>query len=309
MIGKLESVPLREIWKHEAYDFSSWLFDNIEVLNDRLGLSISPIEKEKSVGPFSVDIWAEDSNGRAVIIENQLTKTDHDHLGKLLTYLSNLDAKIAIWITNDPRPEHVTAINYLNEIVPQDTNFFLLKVEAFKIGESDPAPLFTIEAGPSEERAAGGEVKKEFAERDKIRYKFFEQLLLKANQKTCLFNSVSPVGYQNWINTGAGKAGLMWTLVAMKKAARVEFFLCHPNFEINKDRFDKLSSMKEIIENAFGGPLNWDFNENRKQQYIRSTCPYGGIEQDDKWSEIQDDMIDRIVRLEKAIGPHIKSLK
>jgi len=308
MIGKLEPVSLREIWKHEAYDFSGWLFDNIEVLNDRLGLYISPIEKEKSVGPFSVDIWAEDANGRAVIIENQLTQTDHDHLGKLITYMSNLDAKVAIWITKFPRPEHVTAINYLNEVVPQDTNFYLLKLEAFKIGESEPAPLFTIEAGPSEERAAGGKVKKELAERDKIRYEFFEQLLSKANQKTTIFNNVSPVGYQNWVNTGAGKAGLMWTFVAMKNKARVEFFLCHSDSEINKNRFETLLPIKEEIEKSFGASLNWDFNENRKQQYIRSNCQYGGIDNVDQWSELHHDMIDRIIRLEKAIGPHIKSL-
>ena len=251
MIGKLEKVPLREIWKHEAYDFSTWLFDNLDVLNDRLGLSISPIEKEKSVGPFSVDIWAEDSSGRAVIIENQLTKTDHDHLGKLLTYLSNLDAKVAIWITKDPRPEHVAAINYLNEVVPQDTHFYLLKIEAFRIGGSDPAPLFALEAGPSEERAAGGTVKKEFAERDKIRYNFFEQLLANANHSTKIFNNVSPAGYQNWVNAGAGKSGLMWAFVVMKKTSRTEFFFCHSDFEVNKKRFELLFLKKERIEKTF----------------------------------------------------------
>jgi hypothetical protein len=186
MIGKLETVELREIWKHEAYDFSSWLFENCDILNEQIGLSITPIEKEKSVGPFSADILAEDANGRPVIIENQLECTDHDHLGKILTYLSNTDAKIAIWISTDPRPEHVSAINYLNEVVPQDTKFYLLRLQAFKIGTSAPAPLLTIEAGPSEERTAGGEVKKEFAQRDEKRYEFFQQLLANCNQRTTL---------------------------------------------------------------------------------------------------------------------------
>jgi hypothetical protein len=308
MVGKLELVPLREIWKHEAYDFTSWLFENCDVLNEQLGLTISPLEKEKSVGPFNVDILAEDASGRAVIIENQLARTDHDHLGKLLTYMSNLDAKVAIWVSTDPRPEHVAAINYLNEVVPQDTNFYLLRLQAFRIGESEPAPLFTVEAGPSEERTAGGEVKKEFAERDKIRYDFFQQLLEGSNKITSIFNSVSPVGYQNWINAGAGKAGLMWTFVAMKKTSRVEFFLCHSDFEVNKSRFEKLVSQKGSIENKFGEALNWDFSDSRKQQYIRSTCPFGGLDDGEKWPDIQKDMVDRLTRLEKAIGPHIKSL-
>jgi len=89
MIGKLEVVELREIWKHEAFDFTAWLFENCDILNEQIGLSITPIEKEKSVGPFNADILAEDTNGRPVIIENQIERTDHDHLGKILTYLSN----------------------------------------------------------------------------------------------------------------------------------------------------------------------------------------------------------------------------
>lgn len=309
MVGRLEYVPLREIWKHEAYDFTTWLFENCDVLNEQLGLTISPIEKEKSVGPFSVDILGEDASGRAVIIENQLTRTDHDHLGKLLTYMSNLNAKIAIWVSTDPRPEHVAAINFLNENVPQDTQFYLLRLQAFRIGDSAPAPLFTIEAGPSEERTAGGEVKKEFAERDKVRYQFFEQLIFNANQVTNIFNNVSPVGYQNWVNAGAGKAGIMWTLVVMKKTARTEFFLCHFDFKINKARFDKLLAHKEEIEQKFGESLNWDFNDSRKQQYIRTSCPIGGLDIEEKWADIQKDLVQRLVKLEKAIGPYINSLK
>jgi len=309
MVGKLELIPLKRIWNHEAYDFTTWLFENCDVLNEQIGLTISPLEREKSVGPFSVDLLAEDSSGRTVIIENQLTKTDHDHLGKLLTYMSNLDAKVAIWISTNPRPEHVVAINYLNEIVPSDTQFYLLRLQAFRIGESDPAPLFTIEAGPSEERSAGGKVKKELAERDKVRYRFFEQLLSYSDTITNIFNSVSPVGYQNWVNAGAGKAGIMWTFVTMKKTARTEFFLCHSDSKINRARFEKLFVQKEVIEQKFGEPLNWDFSDLRKQQYIRSICPFGGLDDEDDWSDIHKDMVDRLVRLEKAIGPYIKSLK
>ena len=308
MIGKLKLVPLREIWKHEERDFSSWLFENCEVLSDQIGLAISPIEKEKSVGPFKVDIWAEDSNGRAVVIENQLARTDHDHLGKLLTYMANLDAKVAIWVCTDPRPEHVSAINYLNEIVPGDTHFYLLRLQAYRIGESEPAPLFTIEAGPSEERTAGGVVKKEFAERDKIRYRFFEQLLERTNRDIDTFSSVSPVGYQYWVNAGAGKSGLMWSFVAAKKTANVHLFLCHSEYEVNKARFESLLSKKDELERDFGEALDWDFNESRKQQYIKSFCPHGGTDHEEKWPDIQKDMVDRHVRLVNAIGPHIKSL-
>lgn len=125
-----EPVELRSIWNHES-DFTNWLADNIYVLNDLLGLDLIVSEKEKAVGTFSADIVAQDSSGRLAIIENQLEMTNHDHLGKILTYLSNLQAKIAIWISSDPRQEHKEAIDYLNEIAPATTQFFLLKVQAF----------------------------------------------------------------------------------------------------------------------------------------------------------------------------------
>jgi len=141
-IGKLEKVSLREIWKDEARDFLPWLEENIEYLNDSLDISLSVIEREKSVGTFAADILAEDRDGNKVIIECQLEKTDHDHLGKILTYLTNLEAKTAIWICSDPRPEHIKAVTWLNEVTPADVSFYLVKIEAVRIGESPPAPLF-----------------------------------------------------------------------------------------------------------------------------------------------------------------------
>lgn len=132
--------------------------------------------------------------------------------------------------------------------------------------------------------------------------------MLKSNKKSNIFNSVSPVGYQNWVNAGAGKAGVMWTFVVMKKTSRVEFFLCHSDYEINKSRFEKLLSNKDDIEEKFDEDLNWDFNESRKQQYIRTTCSLGGLDDEERWQDIQQDLIDRLVRLERAIGPYIKLL-
>lgn len=100
-IGKLERVDLRELWRHEEYDFSTWLSkeENLTLLGDTIGLDISLIERESSVGTYSVDIYAEEQGtGRKIIIENQLEETNHDHLGKIITYASGKDAKYIIWI-------------------------------------------------------------------------------------------------------------------------------------------------------------------------------------------------------------------
>ncbi|MBA3013900.1 MAG: DUF4268 domain-containing protein, partial [Desulfobulbaceae bacterium] len=131
MIGKLRRVPLRDVWKHEAIDFTKWLQDNIDVLSEVVDLNLSNPESEQAAGAFSVDLVAEDESGNPVIIENQLEKSDHDHLGKILTYLVAMAAKTAIWIVADPRPEHVSAITWLNE--SSSASFYLLKIEAIVI--------------------------------------------------------------------------------------------------------------------------------------------------------------------------------
>ena len=149
MIGKIQRVPLRDVWKHEALDLTKWLQDNLDVLNDVLEFSLSNAEREQSAGDFSVDLVAEDDEGGVVIIENQLEKSDHAHLGKLITYLTALQAKKAIWIVAEPRPEHVAAITWLNE--SSAASFYLLKLEGIRINDSAPAPLLTLIVGPSEE--------------------------------------------------------------------------------------------------------------------------------------------------------------
>ena len=139
-IAKIERVPLRDVWKHEAHDFTKWLEENIDVLSDAIDRDIGNVEREKKTeSVFSVDLVAEDNDGSSIIVENQLGKSDHDHLGKLITYLTAMQAKVAVWIVADPRPEHVAALNWLNESASAD--FYLLKIEAIRIEESPPAPL------------------------------------------------------------------------------------------------------------------------------------------------------------------------
>ena len=190
MIEKIQRLPVRSIWKYEDRDFTTWLTDNIDVLTEAVGEELSNAEREQSTGNFSVDIKAEDEAGDVVVIENQLTKSDHDHLGKLITYLSSFDAKKAIWIVTEPRQEHINAITWLNE--GNNCDFYLLKLEAIKIGNSLPAPLITKIVGPSEESKKVGKIKKEDSERHKLRLDFWTQLLSASKAKHQLFNSISP---------------------------------------------------------------------------------------------------------------------
>ncbi|MFC1600338.1 DUF4268 domain-containing protein, partial [Patescibacteria group bacterium] len=207
-IGKIKKIPSRDIWPKEDRDFTRWLEENIEYLNDILDFDITIESREEKVGPFNVDLFGEDSEGNKVIIENQLEKTDHDHLGKLITYLTNLEANIGIWISTNPRSEHIKAIEWLNETSPEDIFFYLIKIETIKI-DSQPlaAPLFTIVKGPSEEAKLIGQEKQQHAERHLLRKDFWTKLLENAKEKTKLFSNISP-SIHHWIGTGAGRAGM-----------------------------------------------------------------------------------------------------
>ncbi|MGA2799121.1 MAG: hypothetical protein ABSE63_16195, partial [Thermoguttaceae bacterium] len=188
VIGKIQRLDISKVWKLET-DFTKWLEDNIDILNELVDVTLSAAEREKSAGVFSVDLVAEDNDGNLVVIENQMGKSDHDHLGKLITYLTAIDAKAAIWIVADPRPEHITAINWLNE--SRLASFYLLKLEAIQIGESQPAPLLTLIVGPSTEGLEVGDKKKQLAERHILRRKFWSMLLERAKTKTKLHATIS----------------------------------------------------------------------------------------------------------------------
>lgn len=256
------------MWSHEALDFTTWLEENIDVLADAVGLQLSSVEREQPAGAFSVDLVAEDEDGRAVVIENQLERSDHDHLGKLLTYLAGLQARRAVWIVSDPRPEHVRVIAWLNET--SSAEFYLLKLEAIRIGDSEPAPLLTQIVGPSEETSELGRTKKEMAEQERLRYRFFEGLLEHAKSITPLHANISP-SKNSWAGAGSGIAGVGFNYVVRQRDARVELYIDTRDGEEDQRIFGALSRKKERIEGTFGWPLDWDTKEGRRACRIQKT--------------------------------------
>jgi hypothetical protein len=307
-IAQLTNVPLREIWKHEANDFTCWLADNLDYLEEATGLKLQLEEREASAGDFAADILALESDGNAVIIENQLDKTDHDHLGKLLTYMVNLDAKIAIWITSQPRAEHEKVVQWLNGILPDDSGVYLVQIEAFRIGDSPAAAKFTLVSGPSEESRAYGAKRKKLAERNHLQLEFWKSLLEKIREKTHLHANISP-SKSGWISTGAGMSGLGYVYVVLKDAGRVELYIDTRIKEMNKSYFDQLKLHKEEIEREFGSSMRWERLDDRQISRISyDILDKGGLRDKNKWPELQDAMIDAMIRLEKSFCPRIKEL-
>lgn len=267
------------------------------------GIDLVSAERERAAGSFSLDILAEDNEGRSVIIENQLGASDHDHLGKLLTYLTAFNAETAVWIVAQPRPEHVNAITWLNEA--SSGSFYMLKVEAISIGESLPAPLFTLIVGPTDETRDVGEIKRERAERHSLRREFFEKLLAYARTKTTLHENRS-AGEANWVGTSAGVPGF-FGYVVLQNAARLELYidLGKGSEERNIALFNQLLENKEEIELAFGTPLIWEVLEGRRACRVSSAVDVGGYRDQDKWPQIYEELVDRMINLERALRPHL----
>jgi hypothetical protein len=151
-LSRIEKVALRKEWPNEASDFTPWLADHIAELGEALGIELETQERESPVGSRSLDIMATDSGGRPVIIENQLTLSDGDHLGRLLIYAAGKDADVIIWVAEDFSEEHWQVLQWLNQRTGAQTKFFGVAVELWKIDSSRPAPYFRVVAAPNEWR-------------------------------------------------------------------------------------------------------------------------------------------------------------
>ena len=302
-IGRIERVALRDVWRHEAQDFSTYLEKNIDVLTEATGLNLDSVEREQAAGTFSVDLIAEDGNGDAVVIENQLEKSDHDHLGKLLTYLVELGARKAIWIVADPRPEHTRVIAWLNGNYSAD--FYLLKIDAVRINDSDPAPLLTQLVGPSEKGSEVDNAKRDWGERQRLRYDFFKGLLEYAKSVTQLHANISPTT-SNWVAAGSGVRGIHFTYAVLMHDSRVELSISAT--DDNKRIFNTLLQVKSEIEEEFGSELEWYTVEGVKGCRIYKTYSAAGWRDQDKWTDAYKELVEAMVRLEAAMRPHLRKL-
>lgn len=307
-ISKLEIVPVRDAFRHEAHGFTLWLESNIDALAQRIGIDLTVIEREKAVGSFNVDLFCEDQNGTYVIIENQLERTDHDHLGKLLTYIVNLGAKTAVWVTPEVRSEHQRVIDWLNKSTGADFSFYLVRVEAVKIADSPYAPLFTVLAAPDEQTREIAETTKELAERDYRCKEFWKGLLERSKGKTNLFAGITP-STRPWIQKSSGRSGVIFAYLIFKDRAGVEVYIDTVDQEKNKKIFDLLYAEGATIESEFGDVLGWQRLDEKRASRVRKYIEgYGGLDDPETWPELQDMLIDLMIRLDKVFRQRIKRI-
>ena len=278
-------------------------------MNEALDLEIVNVDREQAAGKFSIDLVAEDANGRTLVIENQLERSDHDHLGKLITYLTAMQAKGAIWIVQEPRPEHVAAITWLNQAL--DADFYMVKVEAVRIGESPPAPLLTLIVGPSREAKDVGQARKDVAERYAIRNRWWSNLIEQSAPLTRLHAHITPGDY-SWIGVSSGFRGLNFNYSVTQDTRASELYIDRGKGaeDENKALYEQLYAHRSEIELAFGEPLLWEALEGKRACRIRKVLMDGGYRADvELWPTLQATQIDSMIRLERALKQYIIRLR
>ena len=306
-LGKLQEIDIREVWKHEQYDFSKWLAseENIQELGDALNLSLTDVETEKFVGNYRCDILCKDElTGKVVLIENQLESTNHDHLGKIITYASGLDASVVVWIVSSARQEHASAIEWLNKHTDDDLSFFLVEVHAYKIGDSDPAPQFKIIEQPNDFVKSVKAISKssDISDSERCRLEFWTQLNEVLEERGKPFNKRKPTT-DHWysIAMGSSECHISIDLVNKEHKIRVGVWIAD-----NKGLFDKFYANREQIETSCGFKLVWDRLDNKKASLA---CTYiQGLDFDnpDNYPELMNKAIDLVLTLRKAFVSFLK---
>lgn len=305
-LGKLEEVKdLRTIWPHEANDFTPWLAEeeNIAILGDAIGMEISADEIEGTVGDFSVDIVAtEIGTARKIVIENQLEDTNHDHLGKLITYASGSGANTVIWVVKHAREEHRAAIEWLNNHTDDEVGFFLCEIHIYRIEESKPAVKFEIIEKPNDWAKV---VKKSDAlnQTEQFRleywtafndYAFANPLYSKAFNKRKATNA-------HWMDLSIGSSGchIAIDLIRKDNSLVVELYI-----NDDKDLFHSLIAKRESIEKEVGYPLDWRELPQKKASRILLARSVD-FEDRSKWSDQFDWLIDVTLKYKKAFKKYI----
>jgi hypothetical protein len=314
-LGRLVTVPVREVWTHEAHGFTPWLAqaENIALLAETLWLGEIEVEAtERDVGRFSADIVARDETGGLVLIENQLEDTDHRHLGQVLTYLAGLEGDATvIWIATRFLEEHRAAIDWLNANTNERFDFFGVEIEVLRIGASPPAPRFSIVAKPNDWSRSVGAVSRqassgELAERHKVRIAYwasFAEFLKRKGSPFTLRRTVK----DHWCSFGIGRSGVLisCTININKDRMGVELYIGRDD---RKTGIALLLADKAAIEAEFGEPLDWQ--ELPGKRASRIAVYHSGVDPTDQsiYPMMHEWMLDRMLRFRRVFGPRVRTL-
>lgn len=305
-IGKLQEVDIRRLWKHEQYDFSDWLSrdENILLLNEILGLTLVDVSKESYVGSYRCDLVAVDeSTGTKVIIENQLEQSNHDHLGKIITYASGLDAEVIVWIVRSAKEEHRSAIEWLNNNTNSKVNFFLIELKAYTMDNITAAPFFNVIEKPNDfikntkVNYNSDSLNKSQSERLEFWNRFNEVIIERGKP----FN-VRKATTDHWYDVAIGTSGVH---VAINLVNRESLICVELYINDDKELFDRLNEHKLVIESELGFSLDWDRLDNGKASRIKYNIKGLNFDNHSNYDELMNKTIDVAVKLRDVFKKHI----
>ena len=274
-LSKIKRINLRDCWENEATDFTPWLAseENIALLADALGFDELEVKaQEEHVGPFRADILCVDpGTDKLVLIENQLAKTDHSHLGQIITYAAGLEAVTIVWIAENFTEEHRAAIDWLNSISYKDFNFFGIEIQLIKIDDSPAAPMFNIIAKPNDwsknVRNSANSSNENLTDTQIYRYEYWSNFCeYMQNNPSKLFKTPAPSKDQ-WMSIAIGKSAFKIVL-KMNTQENLAVIQLYMSDDQNKQYFDELFKRKDEAENAIGKKLEWRRLDEKKTSTI-----------------------------------------
>ena len=310
-LGQLIKVPLREFWEGEASDFTPWLADeeNISLLGETIGVDLEVEAQERNVGPFRADILCKDTvTDSWVLIENQLERTNHTHLGQLLTYAAGLDAVTVVWIAEHFTEEHRAALDWLNEITAEGFSFFGLEIELWRIGGSPMAPKFNMVSHPNDwtKTVARMSPSKELTPTNQLYLEYWTGLRDFLEQRNGVINPVEPLP-QNWLGFGVGRSYFLLetTINKREKWICVDLTLRGPDA---KPHFYLLEQDKVDIEEEIGAELDWEEKYGQKQSYISLSLYETDLEDRGDWDRQHQWLYEQLETFHKVFSPRVKEL-
>lgn len=320
-IATLKKINLRDVWKDEG-QFSDWLAENLSRLGDELGMALERSEREKAVGPFSADIICADQISKFdVVIENQFTRTDHDHLGKMITYASGLQSQIIIWVAPRFRDEHRSAIDWLNDISGPETGFFGVVLEVFQISDSAYAPHFDIVARPNDwqrqvKRSSSTSRGMPPNETALKLMSFWEDVRAYFEKRSDFMTEQSSVrvgntkfDFTHYFPSTVPRHYLRAKFNRDITQFHVEIFLSgsRDRPEYSQDWLKHLMAVKDEIEEVAGAPLIWDNPEQNVEMSIRYKPETANIDDTTARTELLARIYDDVHCLDRAFRPHVEA--
>jgi len=315
-LGTLEKVTdLREVWKTEAQNFTPWLAkeENLALLGNTIGLDLELEAVEKDVGPFRADILCKETAMDAwVLVENQVERTDHTHLGQLLTYAAGLNAVSIVWIAKQFTDEHRAALDWLNEITGDEVNFFGLEIELWRIGESPIAPKFNVVSKPNEwtkgkNKSLAGTNAGELTPTKKLQFEFWKQFREFMLENSSIMRPQKPAPC-HWMSfsIGTSKAHVDGLLNTQRGLMSV-------SLQINKgeDRlaiFNLLKQEQNLIESELGGSLEWEEKPERKTSHIILRNSNLDPKNKNDWQRQDQWMLETLEKFRASFGSRIKTI-